>query len=141
MSRQIIPPQQARVLVVEDDPNNRLVITKLLQLAGVPAGNIFAIESDVSNYLQAHPPGSIDLILLDLRLPRKDGYAILSELRADPSLADIQIVALTANVMRSDILRAQAAGFDGFIGKPIDGQRFPAMLRDILAGQSIWPVT
>lgn len=139
MAKQIVTPQQARVLVVEDDPNNRLVITKLLQLSGVPIGNIFAVDGDAVSFLQTRPPGSVDLILLDLRLPRKDGYGILSELRADPALADIRIVALTANVMRSDILRAQAAGFDGFIGKPIDGQRFPAMLRDILAGQSVWP--
>jgi two-component system cell cycle response regulator DivK len=139
MSKQIVTPQQARVLVVEDDPNNRLVITKLLQLSGVPIGNIFAIEGDAVSYLQTRPSNSVDLILLDLRLPKKDGYAILSELRADPAFAAIRIVALTANVMRSDILRAQAAGFDGFIGKPIDGQRFPAMLRDILAGQSVWP--
>jgi two-component system cell cycle response regulator DivK len=139
MAKSIITLQQARVLVVEDDPNNRLVITKLLQLAGVPAGNIFAVEDDIASYLHTRPPGSVDLILLDLRLPKKDGYAILSELRADPALADIRIVALTANVMRQDIMRAQAAGFDGFIGKPIDGQRFPAMLRDILAGQSVWP--
>ena len=139
MSKQIITPQQARVLVVEDDTNNRLVITKLLKLSGVPIENIFAIEGDAASYLQTQPPNSVDLILLDLRLPKKDGYSVLSELRADPAWAAIRIVALTANVMRSDILRAQAAGFDGFIGKPIDGQRFPAMLRDILAGQSIWP--
>jgi two-component system cell cycle response regulator DivK len=139
MAKQIIAPHQARVLVVEDDPNNQLVVTKLLQLAGVSAENIFAIGGDAVSYLQTLLPDSIDLILLDLRLPKKDGYTILSELRADPAWADMRIVALTANVMRSDILRAQAAGFDGFIGKPIDGQRFPAMLRDILAGQPVWP--
>lgn len=139
MAKQIMTPQQARVLVIEDDSNNRLVVTKLLQLSGVPAANILAIEGDAASYFQTHPPSSVDLILLDLRLPIKDGYMILSELRADPAYADIRIVALTANVMRSDILRAQAAGFDGFIGKPIDGQRFPAMLRDILAGQLVWP--
>lgn len=138
MPRVPISPQQARVLIVEDDANNRLVAAKLLQVAGVPLENIFEVEGDPAAFLAARPAGSLDLILLDLQLPGKNGYTILQELRAMPALADVIIVALTANVMRHDIERAQAAGFDGFIGKPIDGRRFPEWIRRLLAGEQVW---
>jgi two-component system cell cycle response regulator DivK len=128
-------------LVVEDEPNNRLVVVKLLQVAGVRPQNIVEIEGDAATFLQGRPPNSVDLILLDLQLPDKDGYTILRELRADPALAGIPVVALTANVMRPDVERAQAAGFDGFIGKPIDGRRFPEWVRRLLAGEAVWTAT
>lgn len=133
-----VAPADARVLVVEDEPNNRLVVIKLLQLAGLNPRNITEIDGDAAAFLRGKPPDSVDLILLDLQLPRKDGYTILKELRADPALAGIYVVALTANVMRQDIERAQAAGFDGFIGKPIDGRRFADWIRRLLAGEKVW---
>src|SRR5512136_2498634 len=138
MPRSPVPPEHAHVLVVEDDPNNRLVAVKLLRVAGVPPENVIEIDGDAAGYLRARPPVKIDLILLDLQLPGKDGYKILKELRADPALAEIPVVALTANVMRTDVARAQAAGFDGFIGKPIDGRRFPEWIQRLLAGESVW---
>lgn len=138
MARLPISPHQARVLIVEDDANNRLVAAKLLQVAGVPPKNIMEVEGDPAAFLAGQPPDSIDLILLDLQLPGKSGYTILQELRADPRLAEVKVAALTANVMRADIERAQAAGFDGFIGKPIDGRRFPEWIRRLLAGEQVW---
>jgi len=141
MTTENLTPDKVRVLVVEDDPNNRLVIVRLLKLAGVPQENVSEIEGDAATYLRGQPPGSVDLIFLDLQLPRKDGYTILRELRADPTVAGTRIVALTANVMRQDIERARAAGFDGFIGKPIDGRRFSDVLRRLLAGEPVWTVT
>jgi two-component system, cell cycle response regulator DivK len=133
-------PQEARILVVEDDPNNRLVITRLLRLAGVPQENIFETDSDAAEFLRVSVPNGVDLVLLDLQLPKKDGYAILQELRDDPDLAQLRVVALTANVMRQDVERARAAGFDGFIGKPIDGRRFSDVLNRLLGGESVWTV-
>lgn len=138
MARQAIAPHQARILVVEDDASNQLVVVKLLQMMGVPPANILTTEGDAVAYLHAHAPEGVDLVLLDLRLPDKDGYTVLRELRADPALAGIPVVAVTANVMRHDIDRARAAGFDGFIGKPIDGRRFPDWLCRLLAGEQIW---
>ena len=128
-----------RVLVVEDDPNNRIVISRLLRLAGVGEGRYFEIEGDAAAFLGDGSPG-IDLVFLDLQLPRKDGYKILAELRADEKTAGLIVVALTANVMRQDIERCRTAGFDGFIGKPIDGRRFAEMLGKILRGESVWTI-
>jgi two-component system, cell cycle response regulator DivK len=133
-------PQDARILVVEDDANNRLVVTRLLRLAGVQAENIFEVDGDPLQYVSLEQMETMDLIFLDLQLPKKDGYVILKELRNIPSISRVQIVALTANVMRNDVDRARKAGFDGFIGKPIDGRRFSEVLRRLLAGEPVWTV-
>ncbi len=136
-----ITPQEARVLVVEDDLNNRLVITRLLKMAGVSMENIYEIDGDAASFLTAHPISGLNLIFLDLQLPKKDGYTILQELRKDPQLDDTKVIALTANVMRHDVERARSSGFDGFIGKPIDGRRFSEILQKLLSGESVWTVT
>jgi two-component system, cell cycle response regulator DivK len=138
MAKQVKTPVEARVLVVEDEPNNRLVIVKLLQLAGFLPDNIFALAGDPVAYVRTQLAGALDLILLDLQLPLKDGYAILEELRADETLAHIPVVAVTANVIQRDVERARDAGFDGFIGKPINGVYFSEWMRRILAGEIVW---
>jgi two-component system cell cycle response regulator DivK len=130
-------PSRASVLVVEDDPDNRTVISRLLRMAGVGPDSFVALEGDPAAYL-ASSGRSFDLVFLDLQLPKKDGYAILGEIRADPRLSPMLVVALTANVNRREIERCREAGFDGFIGKPIDGRRFSTILRTILSGGAIW---
>jgi two-component system cell cycle response regulator DivK len=80
------------------------------------------------------------LILLDLQLPGKDGYKVLRELKSSRQFAHTPIIAMTANVMKRDIEQIQAAGFDGFIGKPINARRFGEWIQYSLAGESVWPV-
>ncbi|MDP3178331.1 MAG: response regulator [Spirochaetaceae bacterium] len=127
--------RSVRVLVVEDDPDNRTVIARLLRMAGVAPERLKEREGDPIGSFEA---GSVDLILLDLQLPRKDGYSVLAALRADSATASIPVIALTANIMRRDVERCREAGFDGFIGKPIDGRRFADLFRRILGGESVW---
>ena len=138
MTRQALIPQEATVLVIEDDANNRLVVVKLLMFTGVLPANVIEIGGDPAGVVL---PERIDLVLLDLQLPGKDGYAVMQELRANPAVGDAPIVALTANVMREDIERARMAGFNSFIGKPIDGRRFPDWIRRLLAGEEVWVAT
>ena len=131
-------PSEARILIVEDDENNQLVLRKLLQLAGIKPANMAAIDSDVINYLETNYPDGVDLILLDLQLPGKDGYAILKELRAHQQFKATTVAAVTANVMRHDIDAVHNAGFDGFIGKPIDARRLPEWIHKLLRGEPVW---
>lgn len=140
MVREAKSPVEARVLVVEDEPNSRLVAVKLLQLAGFLPHNIFAVAGDPVDYLRTDLAGAVDLILLDLQLPLKDGYTILEELRADATLAHIPVVAVTANVIQRDVDRARTAGFDSFIGKPINSLHFSDWMRRILSGETVWSV-
>jgi two-component system, cell cycle response regulator DivK len=129
--------EDARVLVVDDDADNRTVISRLLRLSGVSPDRFSEVEGDAAAFLSGSTE-RFDLVFLDLHLPKKDGYAVLAEIRADPRLAGTRVVALTASVTRSDIRRCREAGFDGFIGKPIDGRRFSELFSRILSGESVW---
>lgn len=133
-----IHPHEARILIVEDDSNNMLVAEKLLQLAGIKLENIYGVSEDPISFIQNELNGQIDLVLLDLHLPGKDGYVILQEIRSNPLLAHVKVVALTANVMSPNVDHAQKAGFDGFISKPIDGRRFTGWIQRLLSGESVW---
>ncbi len=132
-----LEPTAARILVVDDDPDNRTVISRLLRVAGVGPESFAAIEGDAGAFLEESEE-DYDLVFLDLQMPKKDGYAVLSELRSRERTAGARVVALTANVSRREIERCRLAGFDGFIGKPIDGRRFSELLRRILRGEPVW---
>lgn len=108
------------VLHVEDNPDNRLLVRRLLQAFGyqvIEAEN----AAQTRKLLDANQP---DLILMDINMPDIDGYTLTSELRSRPALQNIPIVAITANVMRGDRERSLSAGCDGYIEKPIDIDRF-----------------
>jgi two-component system, cell cycle response regulator DivK len=132
-----LEPASARILVVEDDPDNRTVISRLLRMAGVAPESFVAIEGDAGDYLEREGT-DFDLVFLDLQLPKKDGYAVLGDIRSDPRRDATRVIALTANVSHREVERCREAGFDGFIGKPIDGRRFSALLRKILGGEAVW---
>ncbi len=128
--------EEAVVIVVEDDPLNAILIRKLLQIAGVEQLVICESGQELRAALQGLP--RVDLILLDLRMPDEDGYMVLQSLRAMSKLAETKIIAATANVMPDDILRAEEAGFDGFMGKPFDFDRFRSQINRILRGERVW---
>ena len=113
----------ATIVVVEDQPDNLKLLTTLLslkghQVVGLPNGDRLA------EIMRTQKPVP-DLVLLDIQLPGRDGYAVLEELRALPERS-WKVVALTAHALPEDRARATAAGFDGYITKPIDVRTFPA---------------
>ncbi|HAP42568.1 MAG: hypothetical protein A2087_04430 [Spirochaetes bacterium GWD1_61_31] len=130
---------EAVILIVEDDENNRIVISRLLALIGASKDNIFQVEEDPLARLPPEPD-RYDMVLLDLHIPKKDGYTILGELRQDPRFANTRIIALTANVMQDDLEQTRKAGFDGFIGKPINAASLKTTIEKILSGESIWTI-
>jgi len=113
----------ATILIVEDQPDNLKLLTTLLTLKGhhvigLPNGD------RVAEVLRTQRPVPA-LVLLDIQLPGRDGFAVLEELKALPERS-WKVVALTAHAMPEDRARAEAAGFDGYITKPIDVRTFPA---------------
>ena len=139
-----ITPGEANVFVIEDNPDNLFVIQLLLNDAGVrwhnarASGHMFFKWLTTSDQIKLNSAFTLHLILLDIQIPREDGYAILTQMRQHPALRETLIVAVTANVLPADVDRARAAGFDGFIGKPLDRFRFPGQITRILQGEAVW---
>ncbi|MBO9325875.1 MAG: response regulator [Roseiflexus sp.] len=132
----IIRPEDAYVLVIEDDANNLMITVDLLRMMGIRYVNARASGWQALKLIETMP--RVDLVLLDIQLPYEDGYQVLRQLRAHPKLRTTRIAAVTANVLPQDEARARAAGFDGFIGKPIDFDRFPQQIRLLLEGARVW---
>ncbi len=134
-----IHPRDARVLVVEDNFRNYALLARLLSYMGVRQCEWRRSGWQVLEYASGSMP-HVDLILLDIHLPEEDGYEVLSRLRGDPHFADTLVIAVTADLSKGNLDRAQAAGFDGFLGKPISVDRFPEQLQRILRGELVWEV-
>jgi len=80
----------------------------------------------------------VDLILMDIRLPYEDGYAAFRKLRASEKFQHTPVVAVTAVSGMEQMHAAQMAGFNGFIGKPLNPDRFPGQISRLLSGQPVW---
>ena len=110
----------ATILLVEDTPANLALATKLLQAAGHDVVAATTAAESVAVAAQRLP----DLVLMDLGLPDRDGWQALREIRADDRASGVRVIAFTADAMVGDRERALAAGFDGYITKPIDFATF-----------------
>ncbi|MBA3534304.1 MAG: response regulator [Ardenticatenales bacterium] len=127
------------ILIVEDDPDSAFIATQLISRR-VEASYVNSMVTGYSalSWIEENPQYTPDLILLDIQIPGEDGYTVLKRLRAHQGLADTHIVALTANILSQSVERTQQAGFDGFIGKPVDPVRFPEQVRRLLQGEAVW---
>lgn len=104
----------ARIAVVEDNPDNRLLLQALLE--DEHALTEFDNGFDALAAFRTDPP---DLVLLDISLPRMDGIEVLMQMKRDPTLRVVPVVALTAHAMSGDRERFLAQGFDDYVSKPI----------------------
>jgi two-component system cell cycle response regulator DivK len=129
-------PEDATILIVEDNFNNFLLMTRLLAFLGVNKCEWKASGWKVIEF--AETLGNIDLILMDIMLPDADGYQSLEDLKSHSNFSDVPIVAVTADASTGSMERARSAGFDGFIGKPLDPDRFPDQVRRVLMGEEVW---
>jgi two-component system, cell cycle response regulator DivK len=130
-------PKDATVLVVEDNVSNFVLIARLLGFMGIHC------EWKTSGYEvveYADTLSRLDLILMDIRLPYEDGYGALKKIRASERLKDVPIVAVTAEASLEQMNKARAAGFNGFLGKPLDPDKFPEQIRRILTGEPVWEI-
>lgn len=120
----------ARILIVEDSPDNMKLFRTILTLKGHEVTGLAAGEGMLAAIEDTRP----DMVLMDIQLPGKDGFALLREIRTS-STPDVRVVALTAHAMTGDRERALAAGFDGYITKPIDIRNFPDQVMRALKGE------
>lgn len=114
----------ATIVVVEDQPDNLKLFTALLTMHGHQVIGFEGGEQLVAT-VRDHRPAPA-LILLDIQLPGRDGFQLLQDLQQTEGDHPWKVIALTAHAMPGDRDRALAAGFDGYITKPIDVRTFPA---------------
>jgi two-component system, cell cycle response regulator DivK len=136
VKRTAIEPADAHVLVVEDNVPNFVLIARMLAFMGVQKCEWKTSGWQVVQFADTLP--RVDLILMDIRLPYEDGYQALQKLRANPRLKDTCVCAVTAEASDDQLRRAKKAGFNGFLGKPLDPERFPAQIKRLLAGEEVW---
>jgi two-component system, cell cycle response regulator DivK len=119
------PSDTAQVaLIVEDNPDNMLLTKAVLRRAGYRTAEARSAEEALEQLRLCEP----DLVLMDIQLPGRDGLSLTRQMRADPRLADIPIIALSAHAMHDSHAQAIAAGCDGYITKPIDTRAFAGQL-------------
>ena len=122
----------ATILIVEDSPDNMKLVSTLLRLKG----HLIHELVDGTGMLELIARVRPDMVLMDIQLPGKDGFALLEEIRGSPT-PTLRVVALTAHAMSGDRDRALDAGFDGYITKPIDVRQFPVLVERALAGETV----
>lgn len=130
-----IAPKDATVLVVEDNVSNFVLIARMLGYMGIHC-EWKTSGYEVVEYADTLP--RLDLVLMDIRLPYEDGYGALKKIRASDKLGDTKVVAVTAEASMEQMNKSRESGFDGFLGKPLDPDKFPDQIRQILEGEEVW---
>jgi two-component system cell cycle response regulator len=118
----------ARILIIEDNPTNMELMAYLLGAFGHTALMATDGEAGVKLAIESLP----DLILCDVHLPKLDGVGVVAALRAHPATARCKVLAVTALAMLGDRERLLAAGFDGYVAKPIEPEQFVEQLAPFL---------
>ncbi|HMN63264.1 MAG TPA: response regulator [Anaerolinea sp.] len=126
------------VLVVEDNVSNFVLIARMLGYLGIHC-EWKTSGYEVVEYADTLP--QLDLILLDIRLPYEDGYAALKKIRQAERFKHVPVIAVTAEASQEQMEKARKAGFTGFLGKPLDPDKFPDQIQRIFNGEPVWEMT
>ncbi|MBF8249223.1 MAG: response regulator receiver [Bacteroidetes bacterium] len=118
-----------KILVIEDNEQNRILMRQILTHHGYDvleaADGLTGLEM-----ARAHTPA---LILLDIQMPVMNGFMVIRELRNNPELRKIKVIAVTSFAMKGDREKALQAGFDEYVTKPIDTRKFPELVKQVLS--------
>ena len=125
----------ARILIIEDNATNMELMVYLLRAFGYTPLSASDGEAGVEAARREQP----DLIICDVHLPKLDGYGVVAALKADPATRDIPALAVTALAMVGDRERLLEAGFDNYIGKPIEPDTFVKQIESFLTGEMSTP--
>ncbi len=120
------------VLIVEDNPRNMKLVRDVLQVKGHETLEATTAEDGIVLAVERRP----DLVLMDIQLPGMNGIDALRILRADPATAKIPVIAVTASVMQQDRKLILEAGFDSYLGKPLNLAEFLATVNAALGSKA-----
>lgn len=113
------------ILIVEDNENNRSLFRDILTFHGYGV----AVAADGHEGVVLARELMPDLILMDIQMPGMDGMTAGAILKGDPKTSGLKIIALTSFAMRGDLEKFLAAGFDGYLSKPISTRELPDMVK------------
>ena len=117
-----------RILVIEDNEDNRRIVRDLLESRDYVVVEAVTGDDGVRLAREARP----DLILMDIQLPGIDGYEATRQLKADPAIAAIPIIAVTSFALNGDETKARAAGCDGYVAKPFSPRALLSVIQEYL---------
>jgi two-component system, cell cycle response regulator DivK len=120
-----------KLLIVEDNQDNRELAIKVLKNKGYEIIEAADGEEAIEKAISEKP----DLILLDISLPKLDGYEVAKRLKSMEEFQEVPIVAFTAHAMKGDREKVIVVGFEGYISKPINVREFPDQIRAYLRGK------
>ena len=120
-------------LIVDDNAYNLSILSRMLSMEGVSSIDVIdpaALDVALTD------PTPIDVVFLDLELPGVNGLEVFEYLKANDRFRQVPIIACSIHISEINTVRKQ--GFQGFIGKPLDSDKFPKQLRQILGGEEVW---
>ena len=137
----MVLPEQAVILLVEDRQDDVLLIERAFNNAGI-RNPFFVVRDGEEGMAYLHGTGKYsnrdefplpDIMLLDLKMPRMDGFEVLHEVRKDKNFAALRIIVLTSSEEIYDVNRAYDLGANSFLVKPLEFENFTAMMRTLSA--------
>ncbi|HOC31016.1 MAG: response regulator [Armatimonadetes bacterium] len=122
----------AKILAVDDERN----IARLVQVNLERQGHQVTVAYDGEEALQKVAQEKFDLIVCDVMMPRKDGFQVLNELKANPATAEIPVIMLTAKAQDADVFRGWSSGVDCYLTKPFNPQELVNFVQRVLESQN-----
>ena len=119
------------ILCADDDEDILSLVALRLELAGYEVMRAVDGEAAIAAARARRPA----LAVLDVMMPKRTGYEVLAELRADPSLRDLKVILLSARVQESDVERGMDAGADAYLAKPFKAPELVAKVQELLGGK------
>jgi len=120
-----------KILIVEDNEDSRELVVKVLRNKGYETVEAVDGEDALEKAVAEKP----DLILLDISLPKLDGYEVAKRLKNREEFQETPIVAFTAHAMKGDREKVIVAGFEGYISKPVNIRELPDQVRSFIKGK------
>ncbi len=122
-----------KILIVEDNENNRALFRDILTFQGYEVSVAADGQKGVALARELMP----DLVLMDIQMPGMDGVTASGILKGDPATSRLKIIALTSFAMQGDKEKFLAAGFDGYLSKPISTRELPVLVKQWLAEKQL----